>query len=130
MGHEVEFLSSTPLCLSRFTRHVRRANLVPRFGSEPNAWFDAANTICQIRPIDVLFPTHEQVTVLPARQSELRAATIVPPLASLKRVQDKVSAYECLRAIGMPQPQSVVVEGPQELRLVQHPINSFLIRGL
>jgi hypothetical protein len=37
LGHEVELLSSTPLCLSRFTRHVRRVHPVPVFGREPLA---------------------------------------------------------------------------------------------
>jgi len=31
-GHEVEALSAEPLCLCRFTRHVRRVHRVPGYG--------------------------------------------------------------------------------------------------
>jgi len=42
LGHQVEVLSSTPICLARFTRHVTRIHAVPPFGTHPLAWFDAA----------------------------------------------------------------------------------------
>jgi glutathione synthase/RimK-type ligase-like ATP-grasp enzyme len=108
LGHEVEVLSSSALCLSRFTRHVSRIHPVPNFGADPHGWFEAANAVAAARSIDVLFPTQEQVTVLSARRDELHAATVAPPFESLLRVQDKVSAYESLAQIGLPQPAAVV----------------------
>jgi len=35
LGHHVEVLSSTPFCLTRFTRHVRALHRVPRFADDP-----------------------------------------------------------------------------------------------
>ena len=59
LGHHVELLSATRVCLTRFTRHVHKLHLVPHFGREPFARLEAASAIAKVRGIDVLFPTHE-----------------------------------------------------------------------
>jgi glutathione synthase/RimK-type ligase-like ATP-grasp enzyme len=123
LGHHVEILSSTPFCLTRFTRHVRAVRKVPRFADDPLAWFDAANTIAKAHAIDVLLPTQEQVAVLSALRGRLAVATVVPDFAALRRVQDKVSAWQTLHQIGVPQPASVVVRDMQELAgVTQFPV--------
>jgi predicted ATP-grasp superfamily ATP-dependent carboligase len=78
----------------------------------------AAERIAGERKVDLLFPTQEQVTVLSARQKSLRVATIVPPFASLARVQDKISAFRTLKAIGAPQPPTFVISSANDLREV------------
>jgi hypothetical protein len=118
LGHEVEILSSSKLCLTRFTRHVRAVHDVPRFGLDPFGWLAAAGRIAGERKADLLFPTQEQVTVLSACRSHLRVATIVPPFASLARVQDKISAFRTLQAIGAPQPPTFVISSVDDLRHV------------
>jgi len=115
-GHEVEILSSSRICLTRFTRHVRAVHDVPRFGRDPFGWLAAAERIAEQRKADLLFPTQEQVTVLSARRKHLRVATIVPDFASLMRVQDKISAFHTLKAIGAPQPQTFVISNADDLR--------------
>jgi len=115
LGHHVELLSATWICLTRFTRHVRKIHSVPRFGREPLAWFDAASAIAKARGIDVLFPTHEQVAVLSALQQALNVATVVPPFPSLRRVQDKISAFRTLQEVGVPQPVSVIARSVDDL---------------
>src|SRR6516225_3860765 len=89
LGHEVELLSSTALCLARFTRYVRRVHRVPPFGREPFAWLDAALSVAKRRQVDLLFPTQEQVTVLSAFRARVPVPTLVPPFSALLRVQDK-----------------------------------------
>jgi glutathione synthase/RimK-type ligase-like ATP-grasp enzyme len=116
LGHKVEILSSSKICLTRFTRHVKAVHHVPRFGLDPFGWLAAAERIAGERKIDLLFPTQEQVTVLSARHKHLRVATIVPPFASLARVQDKISAFRTLEAIGAPQPQTFVITSVDDLR--------------
>lgn len=115
LGHELELLSSSALCLSRFTRQVSRVHAVPSFGVDPLAWFDTANAVVAARSIDMLFPTQEQVTVLSARCEELGTATVVPTFQSLRQVQDKVSAHDSLAQIGLPQPVTVVARSLDEL---------------
>lgn len=123
LGHEVEVLSSSKLCLTRFTRHVSAVHGVPRFGLDPFGWLAAAERIAGERNIDLLFPTQEQVTVLSARQKHLRVATIVPPFAGLAQVQDKISAFRTLSAIGTPQPQTVVISDSEDLqRVTTYPV--------
>ena len=115
LGHHVELLSATRVCLTRFTRHVHKLHLVPHFGREPFAWLEAASAIAKAQSIDVLFPTHEQVAVLSARQHTLNVATVVPPFQSLRRVQDKISAFRTLQEVGVPQPESVVAKSVDDL---------------
>jgi glutathione synthase/RimK-type ligase-like ATP-grasp enzyme len=123
MGHHVEILSSTPVCLSRFTRHVRKVHPVPPFGRTPLEWLTAAEHIVRRRKIDVLFPTQEQVTVLAARRDALGCATVVPEFAALLRVQDKVSACKTLEAAGIPQPPTVQIRNKEELsRIDRFPV--------
>jgi predicted ATP-grasp superfamily ATP-dependent carboligase len=120
LGHHVEILSSTPICLTRFTRHVRALHHVPRFADDPLAWFEAANHIASMRNIDVLFPTQEQVSVLSALHSRLDVATVVPDFAALRRVQDKIEAWRTLHAIGIPQPDSIVARNKNDLARIAH----------
>lgn len=119
LGHHVEILSSTPFCLTRFTRHVRALHRVPRFADDPTAWFAAANRIARLRAIDVLLPTQEQVAVLSAQRSRIEVATVVPDFGALRRVQDKVEAWRTLHAIGIPQPASGVVRSSDDLAAIR-----------
>jgi glutathione synthase/RimK-type ligase-like ATP-grasp enzyme len=123
LGHHVEILSSTPFCLTRFTRHVRALHEVPRFADDPLKWFNAANRIATARAIDVLLPTQEQVAVLSALRTRLATATVVPDFAALRRVQDKIAAWRALQTIGVPQPASVVVQSQDDLaEITQFPV--------
>jgi predicted ATP-grasp superfamily ATP-dependent carboligase len=123
LGHHVEILSSTPFCLTRFTRHVRKLHKVPRFADDPIAWFHAANDIAKARAIDVLLPTQEQVAVLSALRDRLEVATVVPDFGALRGVQDKVAAWRTLEALGIPQPMSVVVRNSDDLTAIaQFPV--------
>jgi hypothetical protein len=110
-GHHVEVLSPDPLCLCRFTRHVRRVWRVPAFGKDPWGWLEAALSIYRDRRFDLLFPTQEQVAVLaaaPGLLDEAGVVTAVPTFAALSAVLDKVSAFHTLVRLGVPQPPSAV----------------------
>jgi ATP-grasp domain len=123
IGHEVEILSSTAICLTRFTRRVRRIHSVPPFGRTPLAWFEAARTVARERRIDILLPTQEQVAVLSALRSVLNVATVVPSFESLRMVQDKISASLTLQEYGIPQPVFVVASDADALRrIAQYPV--------
>jgi predicted ATP-grasp superfamily ATP-dependent carboligase len=115
LGHDVSAAVSDPLCLARFTRHVRTLHRVPDFGPAPLVWFDRLLDVASRSHIDVIFPTQEQVTVLSHQLPRLLQAglvTAVPPFASLEQVQDKLSALRTLARLGVPQPHTVVVQDP------------------
>ena len=106
-GHEVEVLSPDPLCLARFTRHVKRVRRVPSYGDDPLRWLSAALEIYREGAFDVMLPTQEQVAVLAAFPQKLHDAgvnTAVPSFAALSAVQDKVSAWRTLSGLAIPQP--------------------------
>ena len=107
-GHVVEALAPDPLCLCRFTRHVRHIHRVPKYGPDPLAWLDAALATYESGRFDVLLPTQEQVAVLasvPERLRQRGVVTAVPPFSALAAVQDKLSAFHTLMRLGLPQPR-------------------------
>jgi len=112
-GHRVEVLTPDPLALTRFTRHVARLHKVPPYGKNPFAWLDAALAVYHKGGFEVLFPTQEQVAVLSVVRPSV--VTAVPTFDSLLRVQDKISAYDTLASIGLPQPRSVAVRESTDL---------------
>lgn len=121
-GHQVEALSPDPLCLCRFTRHIRRVHTVPAYGSDPFGWLDAAMAIAGRRHIDVLFPTQEQVAVIALAAGRLRTAgvvTAVPDFAALSQVQDKLTAFATLTRLGLPQPPARVITSCAELKAIE-----------
>lgn len=118
LGHHIEILSSSRMCLTRFTRYVRRVHLVPCFGLDPLGWLDAAQAIAKAQAIDFLFPTQEQVAILSASRERLQVATLVPPFPALRRVQDKIAAARTLDDIGVPQPAWAVVSSIADLNRV------------
>jgi predicted ATP-grasp superfamily ATP-dependent carboligase len=122
LSHRVEVLSADSFALTRFTRHVARLHLIPRYGADPMAWFEAALRVLDASsdagPVDVLLATQEQAAVLSLRAQEIRDRNIgiaVPSFPSLARVQDKVSATRTLTEVGVPQPKTVVVRDRDEL---------------
>ncbi len=120
MGHHVSAAISDPVCLARFTRHVRTLLAVPPFGGQPMVWFEHLLDEARRAQIDVVFPTQEQVAVLShqlPRLVDAGLATAVPPFASLVQVQDKVSARGTLERLGLAQPQSIVACDVSELAL-------------
>jgi predicted ATP-grasp superfamily ATP-dependent carboligase len=118
-GHRVEALTPDGLCLCRFTRHVSRLHRVPSYGADPLGWLDAALAVYQAGRFDVLFPTQEQVAVLAHSAGRLAASgvvTAVPPFEAVRAVQDKVSAFATLGALGIPQPETAYVGSAADLR--------------
>jgi glutathione synthase/RimK-type ligase-like ATP-grasp enzyme len=118
-GHRVEVLSPDPICLCRFTRHVRRVHRVPAYGRDPLGWLDAALAVYRSGRFDVLFPTQEQVAVLSHSARRLESAgvrTAVPPFEALRAVQDKVTASATLGALRIPQPGTAFLGSADELR--------------
>jgi biotin carboxylase len=117
-GHEVEALSAEPLCLCRFTRHVRKVHRVPPCGTDPFGWLNAALEIAARRGAEVLLPVQEQAAVIALAQDRVRAAglaTAVPSFGALAQVQDKVSAFRTLARLGLPQPPAYVADCAEAL---------------
>lgn len=122
-GHHVQALSPAHLCLSRFTRHVRRVHRVPACGAAPLAWLDKALEVARTERVEVLFPTQEQVAVIAAGEAQLRdagVATAVPAFSALARVHDKLASFSTLQELGIPQPAGEVLTSAAELARWSH----------
>ena len=118
-GHVVDVLVPGGLPITRFTRHVRRVHHVPRYGTDPLAWLDAALEVARAEGIECLFPTQEQAALLARAADRLRSAGLacpVPPFSAIRAVQDKISATETLAAHGVPQPVTSVARTRAGLR--------------
>ena len=118
LGHEVSAAVSDPLCLARFTRHVRHLVRVPPFGPDPFAWLDAVLERAVALGVEVVFPTQEQAdrssppAAAPGRRRPGHGGAA---LRALRCVQDKVSAHATLAKAGVAQPRSLVVRDPSSL---------------
>ena len=53
--------------------------------------------------------------MLSARRKALEVSTVVPAFESLCRVQDMISAFQTLREVGIPQPESIVARSAGDL---------------
>lgn len=117
-GHTVDVLAPDGFALVRSSRWVRRVHSAPPLGQDPHAWLDRALAVLRNDTFDVLLPTHEQVAVLSRHADQVRAVgtgLTVPPFPALSRLQDKVSAADTLRELGLPQPPSAVADSESAL---------------
>jgi len=128
-GHQVEALSAAGLCLCRVTRHVHRVHRVPAIGTDPFGWLETALDIAVRRRAEVLLPVQEQVAVMSLGRDTIRAAgvaTAVPDFGALAQVQDKLSAFETLKQVGLPQPHAVVAASRAELEAATGELPAFI----
>ena len=117
----MEALSPDPICLCRFTRHIRKVHRVPALGIDPFGWLAAALDIATRRGAEVLLPVQEQVTVMSLARERIAGAglrTAVPDFGALAQVQDKVAAFGTLTRLGLPQPRASVAVTRAELEAV------------
>ena len=120
-GNRVEVLTADPLCLCRFTRHVRQVHRVPGVGTDPLGWLEAALDVARRRHADILLPVQEQVAVMSLGRERIASAgrlTAVPDFAALRQVQDKVAAFRTLTRLGLPQPRASVVTSRDALETI------------
>jgi biotin carboxylase len=116
LGHDVHVLAPPGLTLTRTTRHVAAVHGVPAYGPDPLAWWAAALEVLARIRADVLLPTQEQVAVISRHVTDLKGTrTVVPPFEALVRVQDKLSAHETLRSVGLRRPRCWVARSVGDL---------------
>jgi len=117
-GHTVHVLSTSAIPLTRFTRHVYKVHRVPPFGPDPYLWLGGALQVLRNYTFDFLLCTQEQVAIISAEAESIRDLGVrfaVPDFNGLKKVMDKISAYDTLSAAGLQQPESIVVKSVADL---------------
>jgi predicted ATP-grasp superfamily ATP-dependent carboligase len=115
-GHQVELVSSNPLCLGRFSRFVSRVHPAPASGADPDGYLAAVIEIAGAHRIDALIPVHEQAYLFAAARQKLPAGLgiALADFAAFEQVQSKASFATLLTQLGVPQPRTEIVRSADE----------------
>jgi biotin carboxylase len=129
MGAVVDILATTSRSLGRFSRYVNRSHAVPRLGSDPRAWMDAALDVLRLGQHDVLLAVHEHTAVVSRAADEVRACGVrlaVPEFAALRQLQHKVTALDALRAAGLAHPPTDIAADGRELMTMRAALPAYV----
>jgi carbamoylphosphate synthase large subunit len=119
-GHDIEVIDSSPYCLGRFSRFVRRFHRCPPMGVYPEGYLDFVLRLLANRRFDVLVPIHEQGYLFAKvrERIESHVAVALPSFDSYQRVVTKVQFSQLLRELDLPQPRTKIAAELDELRRV------------
>jgi predicted ATP-grasp superfamily ATP-dependent carboligase len=117
-GHLIEVCDPAPLCLTRFSRFVRKFHRCPGLRDDPAGFLAFVEQLLAARQYDVLLPTHEQGFLF-ARVQERpgdRVGLALPSFASYRTAHGKAGFSRLLDRLGVPQPPTKIVKSEGELR--------------
>lgn len=102
---------------SKFHLHQAEANethLVPR-GNEPD-YAEILSQIIEEANVDFVWPMHDDEVESVAKIAHLLPArTWLPPIDVINISRDKLATNQCLKAAGVPAPNTVLIETPEDL---------------
>ena len=126
-GHAVEVVTSSRLCLGRFSRFVQRVHRVPASGADPFSYLSAVLDVVGRRHIDVLLPTHEQAYLFAAARHRLPTGlgVALADFTAFEEVQNKARFSTLLCRLGVPQPDTQLVSSAREF-LTERPYPFFV----
>jgi predicted ATP-grasp superfamily ATP-dependent carboligase len=126
-GHQVELVSSNPICLGRFSRFVNRVHRVPASGVDPDGYLAAVIEIVKMGDIDALIPVHEQAYLFAAAREQLPAGlgTALADFEAFEQVQSKASLAALLTRLKVAQPQTDIIRSTDEF-VAEHPTPFFV----
>jgi predicted ATP-grasp superfamily ATP-dependent carboligase len=117
LGHVIDVCDPQRLCLTRFSRYVRRLYRCPSFTRDPLGYLDFLRDRLDREHYDVLLPVHDQVYLL-SRFPEAfygRTGLALAPFESVVQLQSKAGFARLLAELELPQPRTTVVAGPAEV---------------
>jgi predicted ATP-grasp superfamily ATP-dependent carboligase len=117
-GHIVEVCDPAPLCLTRFSRFVRKFHRCPGLRDDPAGFLGFVEKLLAAGHYDVLLPTHEQGVLFARVQQRLqgRVGLALPGFASYRTAHSKAGFIRLLDGLGLPQPPTQIVKAESELR--------------
>lgn len=126
-GHQVELVSSNPICLGRFSRFVNRVHRAPASGADPDGYLAAVIEIVKMSDIDALIPVHEQAYLFAAAREQLPAGLgiALADFEAFEQVQSKASLAALLTRLKVAQPQTDIIRSPDEF-VTERPIPFFV----
>ena len=126
-GHQVELVSSNPICLGRFSRFVNRVHRAPASGADPDGYLATVIEIVKMSDIDALIPVHEQAYLFAAAREQLPAGLgiALADFEAFEQVQSKASLAALLTRLKVAQPQTDIIRSPDEF-VTERPIPFFV----
>jgi hypothetical protein len=122
MGYHVEALDPDPLCITRFSRWMRKIHRCPQSGIDPLGYLEVLKRVVAERRIDAVLPTHEQAWLFAAGAPLLSDVPVaVAAIASFERVQSKSAFARLLDEVGLPQPRWRLVRDHADLDDLRYP---------
>jgi predicted ATP-grasp superfamily ATP-dependent carboligase len=115
--YDIDVIDPDPLCQCRFSSYVKRFFRSPSFSKQPAEFLRFVARLIRERRYDVLFPTHEQVYLLSRFRDAFtsRIGLALPEFAAMERMQNKAEFSRLLFELGLPQPESHIVQTRAEL---------------
>jgi predicted ATP-grasp superfamily ATP-dependent carboligase len=117
-GHIVEICDPSPWCLARFSRYVRKFHRCPGLRDDPAGYLAFVEQLLAARHFDVLLPAHEQGFLLARVRQRLadQVGLALPDFASYRIAHSKAGFSRLIDGLGLPQPQTQIVQSENELR--------------
>jgi predicted ATP-grasp superfamily ATP-dependent carboligase len=115
-GHQVELVSSNPICLGRFSRFVNRVHRVPASGADPDGYLAAVVEIVKASDIEALIPVHEQAYLFAAARKQLPAGLgiALADFEAFEQVQSKAGFAALLTRLKVAQPKTDIIRSADE----------------
>jgi len=115
-GHQVELVSSNPICLGRFSRFVNRVHRVPASGADPDGYLAAVVEIVKTSDIEALIPVHEQAYLFAAARKQLPAGLgiALADFEAFEQVQSKAGFAALLTRLKVAQPKTDIIRSADE----------------
>jgi hypothetical protein len=119
-GYRIEVCDPDPICLARFSRFVRRFHRCPGLRDDPQGYLRFILDLIRGGQFDVLLPIHEQgfLFAKERRRIEPHVAIALPSFEAYRQTHAKASFSRLLGALGLPQPDTRIIAGIDELRAV------------
>jgi predicted ATP-grasp superfamily ATP-dependent carboligase len=115
--YDIDVIDPDPLCQCRFSSYVGRFFRSPSFSKQPAEFLRFVAKLVRMRRYDVLLPTHEQVYLLSRFRNAFtpHVGLALPEFAAMERMQNKAEFSRLLAELGLPQPDSLVVQTRDDL---------------
>jgi predicted ATP-grasp superfamily ATP-dependent carboligase len=117
LGYRIDVCDPNPLCLSRFSRFVRRFHRSPALGTDPAAYLHFLVGRLREGRYDVLLPVHEQAFLFARTQRRLapQVGLAVTAFDQFALLQSKATFTRVLARLGLPQPRTRLVRSRAEM---------------
>src|SRR4051812_36002702 len=91
-NHTIDILDPSRLCLSRFSRYVRKWYRCPSFGKDPHGFLKCLSERLRAEAYDVLLPPHDEVFLIARVREALEkfVALAIPDFDLIERLQSKL----------------------------------------